>query len=466
MIDAAGGEKGGDAPPDLRREIRETFALALPISISQIGLMTMGLVDAAIVGRVSSVALSAVSLGNSLLFACVCPAMGISMAVEPIASQAIGANEPEKAREALRAGVIASLLLTPPTMLAAFSSTVLLEFVGVPEEVAAATRAFMLPRLPGIVGWLLFMVAKSFLEAEGRIAPLLIGSWVTNVVNFGACALLVMGDGALERVGLSGLGLPAFGVAGAGVATSVSNCMLAVIALRAAFRDPGAPVFSGLRAFMPQVVAQIRIGVPIGLQVLTEVGVFSIAGLLAGRLGATVTAAHQIAIGISSFTFMGVLGIGGATAVRVGRRVGEGSHVAARRAGLVGVGMGLGYMAACAGVIVALAAGVARLFTDDPKVIEIAVPLLYVAAGFQIFDGIQGVSGGALRGAGDMRFASWANIACHWAVGLPLACVLAFGLHQGIFGLWWGLSVGLVVVAAALFARFVRLTSRPIGRLP
>lgn len=456
---------GAAGQGSLRGEVADTARLALPIGASQIGLMTMGLVDAAIIGRQSPTGLAAVSLGGSLLFACVCPAMGISMAVEPIASQARGAGEPQRARDALRAGIVASLLMTPPCMVAALASTLLLDVAGVPDEVARETRTFVLWRLPGVAGWLLFMVAKSALEAEGRVAPLLAASWLTNVVNFVACALLVMGDGALARVGVPGVGLPALGVVGAGLATTVSNAMLAWLALRAALDDGGERGIASLRARMPEVRAQLRIGLPIGMQVLTEVGVFSVAGLMAGRFGPTITAAHQIAIGIASFTFMGVLGIGGATAVRVGRRVGEGSHAGARRAGLVGVGLGAVYMAGCAALVAALAPYVAALFTTDVDVKAIAAPLLIVAAAFQVFDGVQGVAGGALRGAGDTRFASWANVACHWTVGLPVALLCAFGLGRGVFGLWWGLGVGLVVVALTLLARFLWVTSRPIARL-
>ncbi len=447
------------------REVVETARLALPIGASQIGLMTMGLVDAAIVGRQSSTGLAAVSLGGSLMFACVCPAMGISMAVEPIASQARGAGELDRARDALRAGVVASLLMTPPCMLAAWLSTLLLDVVGVPDEVARETREFMFWRLPGVAGWLLFMVAKSALEAEGRVAPLLVASWLTNVVNLVACALLVLGDGALTRVGLPAVGLPALGVRGAGLATTLSNMMLAWLALRAALDDGGARSLASLRGRAEEVKLQLRVGLPIGMQVLTEVGVFTLTGLLAGRFGPTITAAHQIALGLASFTFMGVLGIGGATAVRVGRRVGEGSHAGARRAGLVGVGLGAAYMLTCAALVVALAPWVAGLFTREPDVAAVAVPLLMIAAAFQVFDGVQGVAGGALRGAGDTRFASWANVACHWSVGLPIALFCAFALGRGVFGLWWGLGVGLVVVAATLLTRFVRLTARPIARL-
>jgi MATE family multidrug resistance protein len=205
------------------------------------------------------------------------------------------------------------------------------------------------------------------------------------------------------------------------------------------------------------------VGIPIGLQLLTEVGVFALVSLLAGRLGARVAAAHQIALGLAGMTFMGVLGISAATAVRVGRAIGAEDERGPRRAGLVGLGLVLIYMSVCALCFVLFARPLTRIFTPDPAVLEIAVSLLHIAAFFQLADGVQGVASGALRGAADTRFASWANVACHWGVGLPLALLLGFQLGKGAVGLWWGLSAGLAVVALVLTLRFLRISSRKIA---
>jgi len=196
---------------------------------------------------------------------------------------------------------------------------------------------------------------------------------------------------------------------------------------------------------------------------LTEVGVFAAVSLLIGRLGPTPTAAHQIALGLASFTFMGVLGISGATSVRVGRAIGAREEGGPRRAGLVGVGLGAAYMACWGLIFVLTPLPLARLFSPDAAVLDVAVTLIRVAAAFQIFDGIQGVASGALRGAADTRFASWVNVACHWGVGLPSAVFFGVILGQGAVGFWWGLSLGLLVVSAALFLRFWRISSRAIA---
>jgi MATE family multidrug resistance protein len=159
---------------------------------------------------------------------------------------------------------------------------------------------------------------------------------------------------------------------------------------------------------------------------------------------------------------MGVLGISSATAVRVGRAVGAGEEQGPRRAFLVGEGLVILYMTACGLAFISIPGALARIFTPDPGVIGVAVKLLGIAAAFQIFDGIQGVAGGALRGAADTRFASWANVACHWCIGLPLAMIFAFQLDYGAVGLWWGMLAGLVTVAGVLAARFWRISGRRI----
>lgn len=448
-------------------EIRETLRLAVPITLAQVALMTMGLVDAALVGRVSATELAAVAMGNALAFAMLCPAMGVTMAVEPLASQAVGAGDDEKAWLSLRAGVVAVALLSLPTMALVGASSVLLTAFGVDEAVVPAARRFILARIPGVPAWLLFMAAKAYLEARGVTRPLYVGGWLANVLNFVFCALLVFGDGALARVGLPALGLPRLGSLGAGLATSFSSVVLAAIALAAAWRirPPGATALGQRDALRAMSTKLIRVGVPIGMQILTEAGVFSCVGLLVGRLGPTATAAHQVVLGLASFTFMGVLGMSGATSVRVGRAIGAGEQRGPRVAGLVGVGLGTVYMLCCATVFLLIPGPLARLFTSDPEVLATATVLMRVAAAFQVFDGVQGVVGGALRGAADTRFASLMNVLCHWCIGLPLAVTFGALLGHGVVGYWWGLALGLLAVSVALSLRFWRVTSRTIVAL-
>ena len=154
-------------------EIRETLKLAVPIAFAQVALMTMGLVEAALVGRVSADDLSAVSIGNALFFAIVCTPMGVTMAVEPLASQAMGAGDPRKAWNSFRSGLVACMILAVPTMLLVALSPLMLAPLGIDASVIPAARRFAWARIPGVPLWLIFMSSKAYLEARGLTRPLL-----------------------------------------------------------------------------------------------------------------------------------------------------------------------------------------------------------------------------------------------------------------------------------------------------
>jgi MATE family multidrug resistance protein len=194
-----------------------------------------------------------------------------------------------------------------------------------------------------------------------------------------------------------------------------------------------------------------------------EVGVFALAGLLAGRLGPVPLAAHQIALTYGSFTFNAAVGIGNAGSVRVGWAVGARDPARARRSGLAAFGTGAAFMSLGAIAFLLFARPLARLMTDQPEVVAAAAPLLAVAALFEVSDGVQGVGAGVLRGAGDTRFTFVANMVGHYLVGLPVAILLGMVLGGGVVGLWWGLCAGLTAVAVALVLRFWRLSRRAIA---
>jgi MATE family multidrug resistance protein len=254
------------------------------------------------------------------------------------------------------------------------------------------------------------------------------------------------------------------GPAGAGLATTLCSVLQAGVLLGAAsrLRDPVAPP----RKPDPRdLLSAARVGVPVGLQMGAEVGVFALVGVLAGRLGQRSIAAHQVAISLASFTFCAAVGVGNAASVRVGWAIGAGDSRAARSAGLTAFAAGASIMTLSALAFWLVPRQIASLLTDDADVIAASAPLLAVAAVFQISDGVQAVGAGVLRGAGDTRFAFLANLIGHYAVGLPIAVALGLFGGQGVIGLWWGLCAGLTAVAVALLSRFVRLSSRKIAPL-
>ncbi|HEY8431475.1 MAG TPA: MATE family efflux transporter, partial [Sandaracinaceae bacterium] len=208
----------------------------------------------------------------------------------------------------------------------------------------------------------------------------------------------------------------------------------------------------------------LALGTPIGLTLLAEVASFSITALLMGNLGTRALAGHNVAITLASATFQIALALGAAGGVRVGHAVGRGDRSATRRAGLVAIVAGASAMIAGAIAFVSIPRSLARILTDEAAVIEASVPLLAIAAAFQMSDGVQAVAAGVLRGAGDTLVPLLANLAGYYAIGLPLGAALAFGAGLGPEGLWWGLSAGLTAVAILLSARFWILSERPIRR--
>lgn len=441
------------------REITRIARLATPIALAQFGFTAIGLVDVAVLGHASAIDLAGASIGRSINFATTALAIGVSAALEPLAAQAIGAGEHEAAWRAYLAGLVACVVVWVPSSVLAWCVTYLLEPLGIARELVLPAQSFLLAQLPGMLGLGVYLTAKSYVQANGATRSPLTAAILANLVNLVVCNVLVRGDEALVAVGLPAFGLLPQGAFGAGLASTIAHGVLGGWVLLAAYR--ARPVGGG-RSPLP-IGKVIRIGGPIGLQLLAEIGVFSFAALLAGRLGQTAVGAHQIAIGLASFTFMGALGISGATAVTVGHAVGEGRPP--RSAGVAGMALGAMYMSVTAILFLLCRGALARLFTDDGAVAALTAELLIVAAAFQLFDGVQVVAGGALRGAGDVKFAFYVNVAAHWLVGLPLALWLAFRAGYGARGIWFGLLAGLAIVALLLAWRFVRITRRAIARV-
>ena len=446
------------ADPTLREELRALLHLAWPITVAQLGLMAMGLVDTAVLGRLSVTELAGSSIGRMVTFAAITPAMGIALALEPLASQAVGAGELPRAWASLQATSRAVVLSGAPLVAVGYAALFLLEPCGIDREVASRARAFAVTQSAGMVLTLVFLTHKTFLQSQGRTRPALIASAVANGINLVVCNLLVRGDEFLVSLGVPAIGLPRLGAVGAGAAFSIASAVMAAI------------VYAASAKLQPRVAAAVmsvrevmRLGAPVGLQMLAEVGIFALCTVLVGRFGSVAVSAHQVALGLASFTFMGALGFSGGAAVRVGYAVGEGRSP--RRAGLVGLACGAVVMAVAGVVFAVFPGGLVRLFTRDSAVIALGAHLVVIAAFFQLFDGLQAVGGGVLRGAGDMRFPFVATVVAHWAVGLPAAVVLAFVFHLGVRGIWWGLASGLVAVAALLVARFLHVTRSVIARV-
>lgn len=418
----------------------------------------MGLVDTAIVGRLDVDSLAGSALGRSIGLAATGMGMGVGYALEPIAAQAVGAGESRRAYAALLTACRVGVVVTVPSAALALASVWGLAPLGVEPRLVPIVLAFLLGQLPGLFAFPLYVAGREYLAALGKTRPALVATIVANVVNAVVGALLVHGDDAMTWAGLPSLGLPKLGAFGAGLATSIASIVLAGLVLAAAWGTrPSGPTDA-----VPSRLV-LGLGLSIGAQFLAEIGLFSIVGLMAGSLGSVPAAAHQVALAMVTFTFMGVYGVGAATGVRVGHAIGAGASP--RRVGTYGLALGVLVMAGWAGVFSFCPRFLVTLFTLDPDVVALSVRLLAIAAVFQVFDGLQGVASGALRGAGDVRFPLLANIASHYLVGVPFALLFGFTLGWGTEGLWWGITAGLGTVATVLVTRFFWLTRGKIERV-
>ena len=438
-------------PPRAPSELSALWSLAFPLALAQAGQALMGMVDTAVLGRLSAAAQGGAGLGNSLTFTCTFFGMGVMLALDPLVSQAVGAGEQARARTHYWQGVWLALLTSVLVMLPVAIIPFVLEPCGVTPSIAAAARTYMWWRLPGVAGVLLFVGAKSYLTGVNRVGITLIAMVVANVANLLLDVGLVFGVGPF----------PALGVVGAAIAT-VACTWLQFGVLLLGF---GAPPPGRSRAVdRAEVWKAFKLGAPIGLHFIAESGLFSLTGVLAGRLGEAPGAAHQVALNWASLTFCVASGIGSAAATRVGWAIGRGDSPGARSAGLTAFGSVVVFMGFGALLFVLFPHLMAEVMSSDAQVVELVAGLFVVVAVFQLSDGVQAVGAGALRGTGDTTFTFWANIVGHWGVGLPVAWWLGVR-GQSIVGLWWGLFAGLSVVAVALLVRFALTTRRPIARL-
>jgi MATE family multidrug resistance protein len=297
---------------------------------------------------------------------------------------------------------------------------------------------------------LLYAAFRRYLQGMSIVKPIMFALITANILNLAGNWILVFGH----------LGAPALGTRGSGWATCISRIyMAAVLGIYAWYHDRryGAGLLTvSLNPDFTRIRKLFWLGAPASLQLLFEVGVFAAVTVLAGRLGASTLAAHQIAVNAASFSYMVPLGIAAAASVRVGQALGRQDGAAARRAGWTATLLGASFMC-CAGVVYLLApASIIRLHTPEASVLRAGAPLLAVVAAFQLFDGIQAVTTGALRGAGNTRTPMLCHLIGYWGFGLPVGYFLCFRMNWGAVGLWAGLCLAIVGIGCALLFAWSR----------
>jgi MATE family multidrug resistance protein len=439
---------------NFRIELRQLLRLAMPLAAAQAGTQIMSLVDLAVVGRLGARELGAAGLGNAIFFTVSILGIGLNLGVDPMISQAFGAGDAVRARHVMWQGIWLALGVTAVLTIPLLFAPMLLSLFDVNVSVRPIATQFLLVRTAGLAPMLLFFVVRAYLQSQHITRPMVMAMLIGNVVNFVLDLVLVFGWGPFPRMG----------AAGAALSTDIGSVLqLAIViwtvrSIHLPPHDAGAlhhPKWAEIRQ-------AIRIGLPIGIQMAAEIGVFVLVGLLAGHLGEIDLAAHQLVLSFASFTFTIAVGVASAGAVRVGLAVGARDQPRTRTAGFAAIAGGIGITLVGAAIFALFPREVARLLTDQKSVIAAAVPVLLIAAVFQLSDGLQAIGAGILRGAGDTTFPLASNLVGHWLIGLPIALYLGFHRNMGIVGLWWGLCAGLTAVAILLLLRFNRLSKTEI----
>ena len=440
-----------------RRELRATIVLALPLVIGQLSSIGMNLVDTALAGHHGSATLAAVGVGSPVWSLALLLIIGVLMAVPPSVSQLNGAGRRQAIGPLFRQALWLGVALGFGLLLALQFSEHLLRAIGIAAEVRPEAMGFLRAIAWGAPALSLYFCCRYLSEGIG---------WTLPTMLIGVGGLLLLGPlGWLLLHG--GLGIPAMGAAGLGYATA-AVLWLQLLAYLTCLRV-GRP-FADLGLFdrfdwpdVGQIRELLRVGVPMGVSIFMEGGLFVATALVIGTMGQTAIAAHQVAILAASVTFMVPLGVAMATTVRVGYAAGRQDAEGVRWAGRAGYVITLGTQVVSALALTFGATWIAAGMTSDAAVAGLAASLMMYAAAFQFSDGFQALSAGALRGLKDTRVPMFYTAFAYWGVGMPMGWWMGKVQGLGPAGMWWGLIVGLSTAALLLTARFQRLSSRAMA---
>jgi MATE family multidrug resistance protein len=447
------------AASGVRAELRATLPIAAPLAAANLAQMAMALTNTVMVGHLGAAALSAVGLGGALAFTVSIVCQQALSAVAPLAARAIGAGDPRIAGQVAAAGLVLAAVAAGPIMLLLSLAGGLLAAIGYEPPLAAEIGAYLDALRWGVPGFLAFGVMRALLAAAHRARTVMIVVLLAIPANAALNWVLIFGE----------FGIPALGTAGSGWATATIQLLMPLVLVAVLQIAPRRTPLSLTRRVGDHIREILRLGLPIGGLIALEAGLFATTGIVMGLFGADALGAHQIVLNFASLTFMMPLGIGQAATVRVAFELGAGKPSTAQRAAFVALAGGAAVMAVIAVMMWSAPRLIVGIYVrlDDPanrELIAIALPLLALAALFQIADGVQTIAAGALRGYRDTAVPMLYAAFGYWVVGFAGGWALAFPLGYGPVGLWWGLALGLAVVAALLTLRVAGRAGAALAR--
>ncbi len=432
--------------------LRETIKLSGPVVIGQLGIILTGVIDNMMVGWVSYEHLSASSLANGIFFILVVIAMGITNAISPLVAEADATLNHESSSGYLRQSVWLAVGSSLITMLLMEVSIWIMPYLGQPEMDVVLGSSYLRWIYLSVPPMIIFLVYKGYTDGLSKTRVAMIVTILGLLFNALANWVLIFGKWGFPRLELDGAGI-------ATLVTRILMLFVLVLVVHRAKPSLGLRLTSGSwRLHWGTVKRILSIGLPSGFQLFFEVGAFAGAVIIIGWIGPESRSAHQIVLNLSSVTYMVVVGVAAGASIRVGNAKGRQDLAEARAAGNAGLFLGAAFMTVSAIVFFIGKDFLPSLYNEHPEVLRISAQLMLFAAFFQIFDGLQAVGLGILRGLQDVVIPMMIAFVCYWIIALPLGYVTTFTLEWGVSGMWVGFVVSLGIAAVAFWWRFRRLT--------
>lgn len=423
--------------------------MAAPLIVNNLALAGMGFADTVMSGELGAAAQAAVGVGSSIWMLCFLFAMGTLMAISPLGARHVGGGRPAEVGRYTRQGLWLALGIAAIIFVALrFGSGAFVRWVGIDPEFRLLARDYLQAICFGAPAICIYFVLRYTTEAAGRMLPIMLASIIGLVVNVAGNYAFMFGH----------WGAPAMGAAGAGVASALMMwAMMLFLLSHMVFSRHYAPFqlfhFGGgpRGGYLFEILA---LGLPIMVSILAEAGLFAAVSLLMGKLSASIAAAHQVALNYASTMFMIPMGLNSAITVLVSNAMGRNEIALARLRGYVGIAACAAFMALSATFLLVFSDSIVNLYSNDGEVQAIALSLLFVAAVFQVSDGIQVGAAGALRGLQDTKVPMFLTTLSYWVIAFPLAYVAALEWRLSPAMIWGGFVVGLTVSAVLLVTRY------------
>ncbi|NQU84386.1 MAG: MATE family efflux transporter [Mariniphaga sp.] len=430
---------------------KRNLSLAFPVIISQIGQVTVMIVDNMMVGHVGTNELAAAAFANNVFMVGMFLGMGITYGLTPIIGQSSG-NE-IKTASWLKNGFFSHIVIGIVLLCFLISLYFIMPFLGQTENVLRLSKSYYLWLCASFLPFLFFYSFKQFFEGIGNTKIAMYITLSANIINVFVNYVLIFGK----------LGMPEMGLTGAGIGTFVSRLAMPLLFTLVIIKNTQLKHYFLLAKQQSLKIKKIkevlRVGIPIGLQLVVELLTFSLGAIMMGWLGEVPLAAHQVAIGLVAFTYMISLGVASATTIRVSHQLGKGDYYSLKKATFASTHLVMFFMFSMAIIFILFNQYLPLIFTNDPEVIAIASGLIIIASFFQIFDGLQVVMLGALRGLSDVKIPMAFAFIAYLFVGIPTSYILTFEFNVGPRGIWLGFLFGLSFAGVLFFTRFKKLIS-------